>query len=58
MTSSDSVREAAIVACARAEVGVYGFAERRALADGRSGGSVFRALEKGECAGWFELDGG
>ena len=35
-----------MVAWARAEVGVYGFAARRARAEGWGSGSVFRALEK------------
>jgi hypothetical protein len=46
MTSSDSVREAAIVDWARAVVGVYGFADRRERAEGWGGGSVLRALER------------
>lgn len=33
-----------MTACASVEVGVYGFTARSSRADGRGGGSVFRAL--------------
>jgi hypothetical protein len=45
-TSPESVRNAAMVACARTEVGAYRLAARRERAEGWCGGSVLRALKR------------